>query len=88
MTSMGNLGNYGPNVGMGGVGGAQAGPNVGVAGLGQGPNAYAPAYANVGYANPAPFAPACVVGVAPIWNTTGMILVLFILLVLITRCVI
>lgn len=91
MTSMGSASNYGMTMGMGigkgGVGGIQAGPNVSAAGMG--PSNYPP-YANMGYpANPAPIAPAYVagVGVAPVRDTTAMILVLYILLVLITRCV-
>lgn len=93
MASMGSLGNYGMNAGMGkgGVGGMQAGPNVSAAGMGPGPISYPTAYANMGYpANPAPVAPAYVAGVgvaAPVWNATGTILVLYILLVIITRCV-
>jgi hypothetical protein len=83
MSSMGNVGsNYGMHMGMGGFGGVQAGPNVSVANVGYMPSAYAPAYAN-----PAPIAPAYVaaVGVAPYWNMTGIVLVLYILLVIILR---
>lgn len=96
MTSMGSVGNYGMNMGMGkgGVGGVYAepnvGPNVSAAGLSHVPSGYAPAYANVGYpAKPGPVAPAYVAGVcaAPGWNMTGIILVLYILLVIITRSV-
>jgi hypothetical protein len=80
MTSMGNVGaNYG--MGMGGVGGAQIGPNVSDANVGYMPSAYAPAYANPSYlANPAPIAPAY-------GNMAGTVLVLYILLVIITRCI-
>ncbi|MEX1029339.1 MAG: hypothetical protein WDZ91_04735 [Paenibacillaceae bacterium] len=93
MTSMGNVGsNYGMSMGMGkgGVGGVQAGPNVSAANVGHMPSAYAPAYANPSYlANPAPIAPAYVAGVgaAPCWNMAGIVLVLYILLVIITRSV-
>lgn len=94
MASMGSVGNYGMNMGMGmgkgGVGGVQVGPNVSAANMGHGPSAYAPAYANVGYvANPAPIAPVYTAGacVAPGWNMAGIVLVLYILLVIITRSV-
>ena len=82
MTSMGNLGGYGMHMGKGGVGGVNAGPNVSAANFG--PTAYAPA----AYANAAPVAPAYVAGagVGPGWNMTGIVLVLYILLVIITRC--
>jgi hypothetical protein len=72
MTSMG------VNMGMGGV---QVGPNVSAANVGYMPSSYAPAYAN-----PAP-AYVAGVGAAPYWNMTGSVLVLYILLVIITRCV-
>jgi alpha-galactosidase len=105
MSSMGSVGSYGANMGMGkaGVGGMHTGPNAGphVSAAGYGPSAYTPAYANPGYtANPAPYAnpgyaaypapvaPAYVAGVGVGFSSTGIILVLYILLVLISRSVV
>jgi len=102
MGSVGSYGaNMG--MGKAGVGGMHTGPNAGphVSAAGYGPSAYTPAYANPGYtANPAPYAnpgyaaypapvaPAYVAGVGVGFSSTGIILVLYILLVLISRSVV
>src|SRR5690554_2613847 len=87
---IGGMGGLGTS-GVGGVGGIHAGYSPAMKGevnasavLGHGAGGFGPAYSNVGpaYANAAPIYGA---GPAKATNYTGMVLVLFILLVIISR---